>query len=134
MAMDQVQFAKPDEEVSARLPMVPLGWRILVRPYVPPKTTEGGIEMVEETLENEKVLTNVGQIVAMGNSCYQAITRSGIDMSKVEPRPKVGDWIMYGTYGGQKFHTRDGGAMYTVINDDSVMGIVDEPRNIRAYL
>lgn len=133
MAMDQVSFQKPDTDVSARLPVQPLGWRILVRPYTPPRTSEGGIEYVDETLQNEAILTNVGQVVAMGSHCYKAVTRSGIEMSKVEPKPKVGDWVMYGTYGGQKFNTREG-VMYTMINDDSIMGIVDDPTNIRNYI
>ena len=131
--MDQVKFAKPEDDIDIRLPIEPCGWRILVRPYIRSKSTEGGIELVDETLDNERILTNVGEVMAMGNSCFQAITRSGIDMSKLDPKPKVGDWIMYGSYGGQKFTTRNG-VVYTMINDDSVMGIVDDPQQIRAYL
>lgn len=133
MAMDQIQFQKPDKDVAVQLPVTPLGWRVLVRPFVPAKTSEGGIEFVDETIENETILTNVGQIVAMGSHCYQAVTRSGINMQNIDPKPQVGDWIMYGTYGGQKFNSREG-VTYTMINDDSIMGIVEDPANIRNYI
>ena len=134
MSMDQVQFQEPDQDVDARLPLVPVGWRILVRPYKPPKTWgETQIEVPDEALESEELLTCVGEIVAMGDQCFKAKTRSGIDMSQISPKPKVGDWIMYGTYGGQKVITKTG-VKYLVMNDDSVMGIVNDPSEFRAYL
>lgn len=134
MAMDQVDFKKPDQNLEVRLPMVPLGWRILVRPYKPPSEWgEAKIAIAETALESEELLTCVGEIVAMGDQCFTAKTRSGIDMSKIEPKPKVGDWIMYGTYGGQKIVTKTG-VRYLVMNDDSIMGIVNDPSEFRAYL
>jgi co-chaperonin GroES (HSP10) len=75
-------------------------------------------------------LTYVGQIVAMGSECYKLTTRSGIDMSKIEPKPKVGDWIMFGTYGGQTIRTNTG-TKYLVMNDDGIMGIVPDPTAFR---
>ena len=99
-----------------------------------PKTTSaGGIQLPEEALESEELLTYVGQVVAMGDQCFTAVTRSGIDMSKIADKPKVGDWVMYGTYGGQKIVTKTG-TKYLVMNDDSIMCIVKDPASFRAYL
>lgn len=131
--MTEVAFQQPDKEVEAQLPVVPIGWRVLVRPFEPPKTTAGGIELPEEARESEEHLTYVGQIVAMGSECYKIVTRSGIDMSKIDPKPKVGDWVMYGTYGGQKIITKSG-VKYLMMNDDGIMGIVPDPSAFRAYL
>jgi co-chaperonin GroES (HSP10) len=132
--MSEVAFDKPAEEIDVELPLVPVGWRVLVRPYEPKKTW-GDSELViaSEALESEKLLTCVGQIVAMGDQCYSAVTRSGIELAKMDPKPKVGDWIMYGTYGGQNLVTK-AGAKYLLMNDDGIMGIVKDPASFRAYL
>lgn len=132
--MSEVAFERPDKDISVDLPLQPVGWRVLVRPYKPPKTFgESQIEVPDEALESEELLTYVGQIVAMGNLCFQAVTRSGINLADTDPKPKVGDWIMYGTYGGQTLKTKDG-RKFLVINDDGIMGILDDPTQFRAYL
>jgi co-chaperonin GroES (HSP10) len=132
--MTEVNFIPPAQEIEAELPMIPLGWRILVRPYEP-KNTWGETELLiaDEALESEKLLTCVGQIVAMGDQCFKAVTRSGIELANIDPKPKVGDWIMYGTYGGQTIYTKSG-TKYLVMNDDGIMGFVTDPEAIRAYI
>lgn len=131
--MTEIAFQKPDTEIDSELPLQPIGWRIVIRPYKPKTTSAGGIQLPEEALESEELLTYVGQVVAMGDQCFTAVTRSGIDMSKIADKPKVGDWVMYGTYGGQKIVTKTG-TKYLVMNDDSIMCIVKDPASFRAYL
>jgi len=130
--MTDIAFEKPMQDVAVELPVMPVGWRVLVRPYEPP-THHGSIELPEEARTSEEHLTYVGQIVAMGDQCYKAVTRSGIELANMEPKPKVGDWIMYGTYGGQKVITK-AGTKYLMMNDDGIMGIVNDPASFRAYL
>jgi co-chaperonin GroES (HSP10) len=129
--MNEVSFKKPN--ITPELPLTPIGWRIIIRPYEPPKESAGGIIIADEALESEEYLTYVGQIVAMGNLCYKAVTRSGINLADVDPKPKVGDWIIYGTYGGQKVHMKNG-VKYLSMNDDGVMAIVDDPTQFRAHI
>lgn len=132
--MSEVAFQKPEKELGVELPVMPVGWRVLIRPYIPPKTYgDTKIEIADEALESEKLLTYVGQIVAMGDQCYKAVTRSGIELANIDPKPKVGDWIIYGTYGGMTIHTKSG-AKYLLMNDDGIMGIVKDPAAFRAYL
>jgi len=132
--VSHVAFEPPKEEIEPELPMQPIGWRVLVRPYKPPETWgESQIAIAEEALESEQLLTCVGQIVAMGDQCFKAVTRSGIELANINPKPKVGDWIMYGTYGGQTIKTKTG-VKYLVMNDDGIMGIVQDPSTFRAYL
>ncbi len=130
--MTEVAFSAPVADIEVVLPMQPVGWRVLIRPYEAPRT-KGDIVLTDDTMESEDLLTYIGQIVAMGSACYTAITRSGIDLSKIDPKPKVGDWIMYGTYGGQQILTITG-AKYMVMNDDGIMGIVPDPSVFRAYI
>ena len=103
--MTEVAFEKPSQAIDVELPVTPIGWRVLIRPFEPPKESSGGIVLPDEARQSEEHLTYVGQIVAMGDLCYKAQTRSGIDLSHINPKPQVGDWIMYGTYGGQKIIT-----------------------------
>lgn len=132
--MTETAFERPKREVEVELPVQPVGWRVLIRPYEPKETWgDSDIVITGEALESEEHLTYVGQIVAMGDQCYQAVTRSGIELSKMDPKPKVGDWIMYGTYGGQKVITK-AGAKYLMMNDDGIMGIVSDPASFRAYI
>jgi co-chaperonin GroES (HSP10) len=129
--MPEVNFKPPD--IQPELPVMPIGWRVLIRPYAPPKETDTGIVFAAESVESEEYLTYVGQVVAMGSECYKAISRSGIDLSKIDPKPKVGDWIIYGTYGGQKVHMKNG-VKYLMMNDDGIMGIVTDPTVFRAHI
>lgn len=130
--MSEIAFKAPDTEIAAELPVMPVGWRVLVRPYEPKKQTAGGIELPDEVLQSETLLTYVGQIVAMGDQCYKAVTRSGIELANMDPKPQVGDWIMYGTYGGQTIITK-AGTKYLLMNDDGIMGIVKDPATFRVY-
>lgn len=133
-AMTEVAFKEPQTDIEVELPLQPVGWRVLIRPYKP-KETWGESELVvaDEALESEELLTYVGQIVAMGDQCFKAITRSGIDMSTIEPKPKVGDWVMYGTYGGQSLRMKNGNK-FLIMNDDGIMGVVPDPTVFRVYL
>jgi len=131
--MTEVAFQKAEHDIDVELPIQPVGWRVLVRPFEPPTETAGGIALPAEARESEEYLTYVGQIVAMGDQCYKAVTRSGIELANMDPKPKVDDWIMYGTYGGQKVVTK-AGTKYLMMNDDCIMGIVTDPASFRAYL
>lgn len=132
--MSEVAFEAPKTDIEPVLPLTPVGWRVLIRPYEP-KNTYGDSEIViaDAAMESEKLLSCVGQIVAMGDQCFKAVTRSGIELSKIEPKPKVGDWIVYGTYGGQNIELKTG-EKYLVMNDDGIMGLVPDPRVFRAYI
>lgn len=131
--MKQAAFEKPKEEITPPIPALPLGWRILIRPYRPEKVTAGGVELPDEVLDNEEILTYCGQIIDMGNKAFTATTRSGIDMSEIEPKPEIGDWVIYGTYGGQKVRMKGGGT-YILINDDAITAIVPDPGVFQYYL
>lgn len=131
--MTEVAFEKGVKPIEAVLPIQPIGWRVLIRPYEAPETSVGGILFAKDTKESENLLTYVGQVVAMGSECFKAISRSGIDMSQIDPKPEVGDWIMYGTYGGQTIKTKTG-AKYIIMNDDGIMGICNDPAALRAYI
>jgi co-chaperonin GroES (HSP10) len=118
-------FAATAEEKGKQLPR-PSGYRILCA--IPEaeaefEDSEVGIIKSDETMRNEETLTTVLFVVELGPDCYKDPNRfpSG-------PWCKKGDFILVRPYAGSRLviHGRE----FRIINDDSVEGIVDDPRGI----
>ena len=111
-----------DEEKAKQLPE-PVGYRILCALPDAEKTYESGIIKADTTLHFEEVLSTVFFVVKMGPDCYK-------DPARFPNGPwcKVGDFILARPNTGTrlKIHGRE----FRIINDDSVEGIVQDPRGI----
>ena len=106
-------------DLPERLPE-PVGWKILIRPIEIRTETESGLALPPETIESLKYLRNVGQVIAMGPSCYEH-TKFG----EGPPWCQVGDWIRFAPHAGAKEMVRgaDGNPVeLRYINDDEVLG------------
>jgi len=101
----------------------PTGWRVLVLPYTLPSKTKGGIIMADETLEKNRLATNVGYVVSVGPDAYK-------DEQKFPDGAwcKKGDWVMFGRYAGSRFKIIDG--ELRILNDDEVIAVLDDPKAI----
>lgn len=114
---------KGDEEKATQLPE-PSGYRILCAIPEIEKEYESGIIKADSTMHYEEVLSTVFFVVKMGPDCYKDATRfpSGAWC-------KVGDFILARPNSGTrlKIHGRE----FRIINDDSVEGVVDDPRGIK---
>ena len=110
------------EEKAKQLPE-PSGYRILCAIPDIEETYESGILKSDTTLRHEEVLSTVFFVVKMGPDCYK-------DESRFPNGPwcKVGDFILARPNSGTrlKIHGRE----FRIINDDSVEGIVEDPRGI----
>jgi co-chaperonin GroES (HSP10) len=86
-------------------------------------TYDSGILKSDITLQHEELLTTVLFVVKMGADCYKDAARfpSG-------PWCKEGDFILVRPHAGTrlKIHGRE----FRIINDDSVEGVVEDPRGI----
>ena len=102
----------------------PSGYRILCAIPDAEKEYESGILKSDTTLHYEEVLSTVFFVVKLGPDCYQ-------DPKRFPNGPwcKVGDFILARPNSGTrlKIHGRE----FRIINDDSVEGIVIDPRGIR---
>jgi len=111
-----------DERKAKQLPD-PSGYRILCGIPNIEEQYESGIIKSYDTLAHEELLTTVLFVVKMGLDCYKDSTRfpSG-------PWCKVGDFILVRPHAGTrlKIHGRE----FRIINDDSVEGVVEDPRGI----
>ena len=117
---------KKAEEKAKQLPK-PSGYRILCAIPEAEKQfeeSEIGLMKADETMRNEETLTTVLFVVELGPDCYKDTTKfpSG-------PWCKQGDFVLVRPYAGSRLviHGRE----FRIINDDSVEGIVDDPRGIK---
>lgn len=111
-----------DEEKATQLPE-PSGYHILCAIPEIDKEYASGIVKADSTMHYEEVLSTVFFVVKVGPDCYKDATRfpSG-------PWCKVGDFILARPNTGTrlKIHGRE----FRIINDDSVEGVVSDPRGI----
>jgi co-chaperonin GroES (HSP10) len=111
-----------DERKAKQLPD-PSGYRILCGIPNIEEQYESGIIKSDITLQHEELLTTVLFVVKMGPDCYKDAARfpSG-------PWCKEGDFILVRPHAGTrlKIHGRE----FRIINDDSVEGVVEDPRGI----
>jgi co-chaperonin GroES (HSP10) len=111
------------EDKAKQLPR-PSGYRILCAIPDVDKEFESGLIKADETIMLEETLTTVLFVVAMGPDCYK-------DQSRFPTGPycKEGDFILIRPNAGSRLVIH--GKEFRVINDDSVEGVVDDPRGIR---
>ena len=110
------------EEKARQLPQ-PVTYHILcVLPEIEDKF-DSGLVKSGQTMHFEEVMSPVLFVVAMGPDCYKDPLRfpSG-------PSCKVGDFVLVRPNTGTriKIHGRE----FRLINDDSVEGVVQDPRGI----
>jgi co-chaperonin GroES (HSP10) len=123
-AVDLTQLLdKSNEEKATQLPK-PSGYRILCAIPEQEKEFESGIIKADETVRVEETLTTVLFVVELGPDCYADTVRfpSGAWCKK-------GDFVLVKPYAGSRLviHGRE----FRMINDDSVEGVVDDPRGIK---
>ena len=107
-----------------RMPQ-PTGWRILILPYKGKAVTEGGIHLVQSTVDRESLATVVGYVVKMGPDCYK-------DTSKFDhPWCQEKQWVLIGRYAGARFKLGDESEC-RIINDDEVIATILDPDDILA--
>jgi co-chaperonin GroES (HSP10) len=114
---------KREEERAKQLPR-PAGYHILCAIPEMDETYDNGLIKADETIRMEETLTTVLFVVDLGPDCY-------LDKDKFPTGPwcKKGDFVLVRPHAGSRLviHGRE----FRLINDDSVEGIVDDPRGIR---
>ena len=120
---DITVLPETDEEKAKQLPK-PSGYRILCAIPDTEREYEGGIIKTDEAVRFDELLTTVLFVVDLGPDCYKDKDRfpSGAWCKK-------GDFILVRPHAGTRLviHGRE----FRIINDDSVEGIVDDPRGIK---
>ena len=114
---------KKQEEKATQLPK-PTGYKILCAiPEAEEKIDGSELIKSAETMRNEEILTTVLFVVDLGPDCY-------LDKERYPTGPwcKKGDFILVRPNAGTRLviHGRE----FRLINEDSVEGVVEDPRGI----
>jgi co-chaperonin GroES (HSP10) len=104
----------------------PSGWRILVLPFTPKEKTKGGLIIAQESLDRLRIATNCGYVLKMGPLAYK-------DKDKFEqPWCKKGDWVIFARYAGSRLPIE--GGEIRILNDDEVLGTIEDPESVLHYI
>lgn len=117
-------FTASNEDKAKQLPR-PSGYRILCAiPEIDKEFEESGLVKADLTIRNEELMTTVLFVVDLGPDCYKDEKRF-----PTGPWCKQGDFVLVRPHAGSRLviHGRE----LRLINDDSVEGVVDDPRGIK---
>ena len=111
------------EEKARQVPDPSSFYLLCVLPEIDEEYGETGLLKAGQTIHYEEILSPVLFVVKMGPDAYKDEKRfpSG-------PYCKVGDFVLVRPHAGTrlKIHGRE----FRIINDDSVEGVVEDPRGI----
>jgi hypothetical protein len=120
------KFDATSEERARQLPK-PSGYKILCAiPEVEKQFEDSEIGLIksDETVRIEEILTTVLFVVELGPDCY-------VDKAKFPTGPwcRKGDFVLVRPNSGTRLiiHGRE----FRIINDDTVEGVVEDPRGIK---
>lgn len=116
-------FTATAAEKAKQLPR-PSGYRILCTVPEVTKEFDSGLIKADVTIQNEETLTTVLFVVELGPDCYKDEKRF-----PTGPWCQKGDFILVRPHSGSRLviHGRE----FRIINDDTVEGVVDDPRGIK---
>jgi co-chaperonin GroES (HSP10) len=120
VATIKVDNTKVEDNLHAKLPE-PTGYRLLIALPEIDEKTQGGVIMPDGLVKDESTASIIGFVIKMGSDAY----------SDKERFPngawcKEGDFVIFRSYSGTRFKVA--GKEFRLINDDTVEGVVDDPR------
>ena len=101
----------------------PTGYRIVLFPLKLDSKTKSGIILTDETVAESQITTNICKVLKVGPDAYK-------DKEKFPTGPwcKTDDWVLITRYAGSRIRI-DGGEL-RIINDDEILAVIDDPRDI----
>ena len=120
VATIKVDNTKVEDNLQSKLPE-PTGYRLLIALPEIDEKTQGGVIMPDGLVKDESTASIIGFVIKMGSDAY----------SDKERFPngawcKEGDFVIFRSYSGTRFKVA--GKEFRLINDDTVEGVVDDPR------
>jgi co-chaperonin GroES (HSP10) len=122
---EEIVEEKSVEEVVSQTDILPqpTGYRVLILPRGRSAVTDGGIQLVSETIERDTVSSVVGYVISLGPDAYK-------DAVKFPEGAwcKEGEWVLFGRYAGARFKI-DGGEL-RLLNDDEILARIPDPEAV----
>jgi co-chaperonin GroES (HSP10) len=97
--------------------------QVLIRIYIQPKTTKGGLFIPPSSRGKDKFSNISGYVAKIGHACF-----SGEEFKHWGEWYKVGDWVAFPRHLGTRFEY-DGLPVFT-LTDHMVFGVIDDPRKV----
>lgn len=142
------------EVPTERLPRL-LFWHVLLRPWVPPKKTKGGIILADQVADANEYHVPCYQILKLGPLAFshprlrggeiqgwrrEEATEGGVDWIEKELRivaegqimPEVGDWVLIKQHCGIRWQLL--GANLRLVSDDDIIAVIDSPTGWKSYI
>ena len=118
---DGAEAEKKKDELE-KIPQ-PSGWRMVLFPLKLKEKTKSGLYLTDDTIAETQVTTKICKVLKMGPECYR-------DKDKFRSGPwcKENDWVLITRYAGSRIRI-EGGEL-RIINDDEILAVVDDPRDI----
>ena len=101
----------------------PTGYRITLFPLKLDSKTKSGIHLTDETVQESQLTTNICKVLKVGPDAYK-----DKDRFPTGPWCKEDDWVLITRYAGSRIRI-DGGEL-RIINDDEILAVIDDPRDI----
>lgn len=139
-ANDNVGWLNPEDiPVPEDMP-APILWRVLVIPVQPKKVSSGGIMLPTQAQDAEGHLQFVGKVASLGPLAYTKFQFATgfsdwvriVSGRRVSGSPKVGDWVVYGRYAGQRCEYK--GIRLIMLNDDELLCRTSGPEGFRIHV
>ena len=111
------------EDILAKLPE-PAGYRLLIATLKVSEKTEGGVYMPDKIKDAEETASILGLVLKVGPEAY-----SDADRFPSGTYCKPGDFVIFRSYSGTRFKIEN--QEFRLINDDTVEGVVDDPRGYK---
>lgn len=116
------------------------GWvNIVVETIAPRTTSDGGIEVVEESSEADRHQCTVARVLKAGPAAMEGLTASGIklcnfhkDIQTIEQL--IGKYVIYQLHCGQELTLRKTGQKIRVLKVTDLLGVTPDPHAWKFYI
>lgn len=87
--------------------------RIILKPYILPTKSEGGIDLSAVSVRSQAINTDKGEIVMIGPAAW-------FD-KPVKPALKPGDKVYYSKYGAKVLQDEETKELFIICNDEDIL-------------
>lgn len=122
LGIDILNFDK-EAEIAKFADMDPTNWSVCIRLYIPPKKTQGGLFIPDNTHSNNMYQSKTGLVVRMAPECY-----TDERYSRSEPACRVGDWVVIPRHSG--YYTVYKGMPVWIVKEDAIDSRIKDPRHV----